>query len=187
MFGEGKRRAPFGGHDTGSGLSSKCLKDNPQSIYEETLKKMMEASMRLNARKQEAGWGSASCPSGEAICCVRCSDGEAVSECSYCGHKLCEMCCRQCDMCQDVFCTTCSTPNYDLREDRTFCLECNVEVRRQVHSAGEARDAYGRPLHTQRCPAPRPLEVEAQLMRQQACGVLPPTLGMATPHLAHMG
>lgn len=32
---------------------------------------------------------------------------------------------RQCDSCQDVYCSTCSTCNYDTRDTRVFCLDCN--------------------------------------------------------------
>lgn len=33
---------------------------------------------------------------------------------------------KQCHNCQEVFCSTCSTTNYDEREDRVFCLDCNL-------------------------------------------------------------
>lgn len=35
---------------------------------------------------------------------------------------------RQCDSCQDVYCSMCSVSNYDERDDRVFCLDCNNQA-----------------------------------------------------------
>jgi hypothetical protein len=34
---------------------------------------------------------------------------------------------QQCHTCKAVYCSSCSVVNYDEREDRVFCLDCNVD------------------------------------------------------------
>ncbi|GBG65764.1 hypothetical protein CBR_g52355 [Chara braunii] len=63
----------------------------------------------------------------ESSPCAICSSFSLGTSCAHCERKICEFCCRTCDGCQHVYCTSCSTPNYEERYDRTFCLDCNVE------------------------------------------------------------
>ncbi|KAG2424195.1 hypothetical protein HXX76_014728 [Chlamydomonas incerta] len=52
----------------------------------------------------------------------------AAAPCTHCGAVLpvsAEACrLRQCSGCYDVFCSLCSVPDYEEREDRVFCFSC---------------------------------------------------------------
>ena len=61
-----------------------------------------------------------------SLCWVCNQQGEAMP-CAFCEHSVCEMCVRQCDRCFGVFCSFCSTINYDNHEDRPLCLTCHNE------------------------------------------------------------
>ena len=61
-----------------------------------------------------------------SLCWVCHQQGEEMP-CAFCEHNACEMCVRQCDRCFGVFCTFCSTINYDNHEDRPLCLTCHNE------------------------------------------------------------
>ncbi|KNC75004.1 hypothetical protein SARC_12463 [Sphaeroforma arctica JP610] len=62
--------------------------------------------------------------------CWVCSVMSECAECAFCERETCERCQRQCEGCLESFCSLCSTTNYDEKYDRTFCLDCNEEVRR---------------------------------------------------------
>lgn len=51
--------------------------------------------------------------------------GCCSAPCSHCGHQLNETQLRQCGHCQDVFCSFCSVPSYEDRDDRVYCLDCH--------------------------------------------------------------
>lgn len=59
--------------------------------------------------------------------CFVCMSMSAYSPvpCAHCGRSACEMCLRQCESCQDMFCSFCTTVNYASRYDRIFCFSCN--------------------------------------------------------------
>eukprot|EP00941_MAST-03F_sp_MAST-3F-sp1_P003436 g3436.t1 len=59
------------------------------------------------------------------MCYVCQLNTNAQVPCAHCGHNVCDMCLRQCELCQDVFCSLCTTVNYASRYDRTFCISCN--------------------------------------------------------------
>lgn len=42
---------------------------------------------------------------------------------------------QQCHSCKSVYCSSCSVINYDEREDRIFCLDCNEDCM-QVRTGG---------------------------------------------------
>jgi hypothetical protein len=44
-----------------------------------------------------------------------------------CRVGLSELQVQQCHACKSVYCSSCSVINYDEREDRIFCLDCNTE------------------------------------------------------------
>lgn len=51
-----------------------------------------------------------------------------------CSVGLSELQVQQCHTCKAVYCSSCSVINYDEREDRIFCLDCNedsMQVRQQ--------------------------------------------------------
>lgn len=66
--------------------------------------------------------------------CWVCHQQSESMPCAFCEHNVCEMCVRQCDRCFGVFCTFCSTINYDHHEDRPLCLTCHHEELRQRKS-----------------------------------------------------
>ncbi|CAH1792246.1 unnamed protein product [Owenia fusiformis] len=45
-------------------------------------------------------------------------------KCNFCDRVMCHECNRQCVNCQGLFCSSCSTINYDECFERTFCLNC---------------------------------------------------------------
>lgn len=47
--------------------------------------------------------------------------------CSHCGVGLWELQVQQCHACKSCYCSSCSVVNYDEREDRVFCLDCNTD------------------------------------------------------------
>lgn len=63
--------------------------------------------------------------------CWVCHQQRESMPCAFCEHSVCEMCVRQCDRCFGVFCSFCSTINYDNHEDRPLCLSCHYEELRQ--------------------------------------------------------
>lgn len=65
-----------------------------------------------------------------SVCWV-CYQPSEIMPCAFCEHSVCEMCVRQCDRCVGVFCSFCSTINYDNHEDRPLCLTCHNEELRQ--------------------------------------------------------
>eukprot|EP00798_Chlamydomonas_sp_ICE-L_P013618 gene13618-19495_t len=75
---------------------------------------MMAASKEQQKKQQEA---QQQAPAGAAPRTV---------PCTHCSRQTGESHLRQCDHCQDVFCSTCSMANYDEREDRVFCLDCTA-------------------------------------------------------------
>lgn len=44
-----------------------------------------------------------------------------------CRVGLSELQVQQCHSCKAVYCSSCSVINYDEREDRVFCLDCNTD------------------------------------------------------------
>lgn len=69
----------------------------------------------------------------DEVCHICCEMGSAV-KCGFCTKMSCASCAHQCDECHDTFCSFCSTPNYDLRCDRRYCLDCNADI----HAAGQS-------------------------------------------------
>mmetsp|Transcript_6148 Transcript_6148/g.9439 ORF Transcript_6148/g.9439 Transcript_6148/m.9439 type:complete len:219 (-) Transcript_6148:64-720(-) len=48
----------------------------------------------------------------------------SFSGCSFCDRLSCQLCTRQCDVCQNDFCTLCSVVDYHSTHERNFCLDC---------------------------------------------------------------
>eukprot|EP00978_Attheya_sp_CCMP212_P003058 scaffold6240_cov59-Attheya_sp.AAC.1 len=49
--------------------------------------------------------------------------------CTHCERRACvSSCSRTCESCRLVFCSFCSTVNYDQHTDRIFCLDCNDTI-----------------------------------------------------------
>lgn len=59
--------------------------------------------------------------------CWLCEKFTETMPCTFCEHRICEMCIRQCDRCFGVFCSCCTIVKYDRHEDRALCLGCNNE------------------------------------------------------------
>lgn len=71
-----------------------------------------------------------------------------VSALCPCSAGLSELQVQQCHTCKAVYCSSCSVINYDEREDRVFCLDCNedsMQVRPKKGGGGLHQQAY---LHT---------------------------------------
>ena len=63
-------------------------------------------------------------------CFICQSEAEETVPCDFCEHEVCDMCIRQCERCFGVFCSFCSTINYEQKKDRAFCLSCHCERRK---------------------------------------------------------
>lgn len=95
---------------------------------------------------------------------------------------------RWCATCHDMFCTTCSVTNYDLREDRHYCLDCvhadcstTVEVRCCCQVSNSERGVYSnrgclappcRPTRRSFGVRAVPLSLAARLRRRRLVGGL---------------
>ena len=55
---------------------------------------------------------------------------ESFHKCSFCDRQACVSCTRQCERCQQKFCSLCSTADYSGPLERSFCLDCHaIETR----------------------------------------------------------
>lgn len=108
--------------DSGVADLQSCLDDTSSStsfcagMAGLTLQRLMQAG------RDQAALHQKSSPSADvagkfvgsaqiAKCWVCMSTGEAAA-CAFCEREACERCMRQCDRCQDTFCTFCSTAEY---------------------------------------------------------------------------
>jgi len=65
-----------------------------------------------------------------------------MDTCSFCDRSVCSSCTRQCQGCQENFCTLCSTLDYTSRaEERSFCLDCFVATDQQQQQPSSGEDA----------------------------------------------
>lgn len=51
-----------------------------------------------------------------------------LQSCNYCDRLSCSTCRRTCERCVKVYCTFCSTINYDRPAERMFCLDCEQSL-----------------------------------------------------------
>jgi len=74
--------------------------------------------------------------------------GPAGFACHHCGREVSDGAGVACNNCLQRFCALCSTLNYDAREDRAFCLDCEA-ARRAGATADHPRCGApgGRPHH----------------------------------------
>ncbi len=130
-----KRRLPFGGDGAASFQSSrKAPKRDMNVVYERTMQYLMaNAAGDARAAGADAEPVAAFVMRGPVSRCCVCEVSRESTGCAYCERAACEFCVRQCDQCQDVFCSFCSTPNYDLRIDRMLCLSCNMDESARAH------------------------------------------------------
>lgn len=57
-------------------------------------------------------------------------------KCTFCDRPVCTSCTRQCEKCQQTFCSLCSTADYSGRLERSFCLDCHaIEQQQQQQNA----------------------------------------------------
>eukprot|EP00741_Cyanophora_paradoxa_P025200 tig00000350_g24325.t1 len=127
-----KRRSPFG--EDPARAPTKAKKPEALSPYERTLLVLRNAQrtvLRASDHRQYA----------PGVPCGVCRERSEDAPCSYCSKRACEMCLRQCEHCQDVFCSECSVVNYDMAHDRLFCIGCNASVAREErHPTTSAMD-----------------------------------------------
>jgi len=79
--------------------------------------------------------------------CFSCDRYENVGTCSYCSNAICTDCSRTCyneDGHEDgevtVFCSTCTVINYDLNEERIFCLDCEEKIKEMKNNNEDTED-----------------------------------------------
>mmetsp|Transcript_26763 Transcript_26763/g.74812 ORF Transcript_26763/g.74812 Transcript_26763/m.74812 type:complete len:161 (+) Transcript_26763:135-617(+) len=104
----------------------KLAKEDMDAIYDRTLKKLLRGSIHFSSDTSD-------CMDTENQC-QSCDEELGSVVCSFCSNHMCDMCTQQCDLCQDVFCSLCSSKNFDERHDRVFCLDCyaNYNQRRSM-------------------------------------------------------
>eukprot|EP00123_Amoebidium_parasiticum_P021622 comp7068_c0_seq1/m.2808 comp7068_c0_seq1/g.2808 ORF comp7068_c0_seq1/g.2808 comp7068_c0_seq1/m.2808 type:complete len:161 (-) comp7068_c0_seq1:461-943(-) len=124
-----KRRNPFG---EASNRQCKQLTMDPttvQDTYARTLSHL-RAGGQAEARLPGAPAGGVAVRGTHTGRCWVCKVGGEALRCCFCERDTCGLCVRQCERCQDTFCSFCSTTNFDARYDRVFCLSCNEEEKK---------------------------------------------------------
>ncbi|KAL6046261.1 hypothetical protein QOT17_022304 [Balamuthia mandrillaris] len=61
----------------------------------------------------------------ERSTCHTCQKLQDCFCCSFCQYASCLCCGRRCVACSKLYCGFCSTTNYDQKEERTMCLDCD--------------------------------------------------------------
>jgi hypothetical protein len=119
--------------------------------------------MALGIDRDDAQERSWKVKAGQCAACLAGGgeDDASVLECSYCQRDICLACLQRCELCQQLFCPTCTTTKYhrlpsvyvfvrayvfcvcgvltrcvrshELRQDRVLCLSCNTEDLKQMH------------------------------------------------------
>ncbi|GAX78759.1 hypothetical protein CEUSTIGMA_g6196.t1 [Chlamydomonas eustigma] len=77
---------------------------------------------------------------------VACHATASLAPCAHCGRHQNLQLLQQCESCQDVYCSMCSTLNYEERDVRTFCLECNAQVTSSMSNQRLGADRHGSTL-----------------------------------------
>ncbi len=49
----------------------------------------------------------------------------SIGKCRHCERGICKTCLRNCESCQDTYCSLCSTVDYGGNCERVVCLDCN--------------------------------------------------------------
>jgi hypothetical protein len=66
----------------------------------------------------------------------------AAACCTYCERTVCATCRVECEDCQQLYCSFCSTTDYEHGPtERTVCLECASKGKEVTHSSLEEEDA----------------------------------------------
>lgn len=61
----------------------------------------------------------------EPTCALDGDDEGDITRCFYCTKMMCNSCVAECAECLERYCYDCITLNYDMRYQRTLCLDCN--------------------------------------------------------------
>lgn len=123
-----KRRNPFGDEYY---REQKTIKNDMEIIYERTLNMLMNSKGNGEIsdcfpQAELLDWCDNNSDAFVNAKCSLCTKANIPTiPCSFCETIVCNLCVRQCEKCQDVFCSFCSTYNYETRQDRVFCLSCN--------------------------------------------------------------
>eukprot|EP00656_Telonema_subtile_P055011 TRINITY_DN8380_c0_g1_i1.p1 TRINITY_DN8380_c0_g1~~TRINITY_DN8380_c0_g1_i1.p1 ORF type:complete len:151 (-),score=10.95 TRINITY_DN8380_c0_g1_i1:317-769(-) len=126
-----KRRSPFGGpvvHEDRRTKSHRLEGEQPHHAAR-NIKRVAFGDVVLNIAEEMVA--NSTFTRGTLPCAV-CLGHKACEQdkCTFCEKIVCDGCTIQCEKCLDLFCSFCSTSNYDMRCDRTFCLTCNDEERK---------------------------------------------------------
>ena len=98
----------------------------------------MTALMALGLDRDDAQERSWKVKAGQCAACLAGGgeDDESVLECSYCQRDICLACLQRCELCQQLFCPTCTTTKYHLLPRacvcvcvRVLCVRCVDAVR----------------------------------------------------------
>eukprot|EP00040_Diaphanoeca_grandis_P023757 m.129728 g.129728 ORF g.129728 m.129728 type:complete len:234 (-) comp29421_c1_seq2:475-1176(-) len=107
--------------------------DRPSAevTHEFTLRKLMDAQRVKHSDNDDDDdkypMSPDGMPSERCNICNANHPTRICTPCSFCSKGTCRSCLRQCEDCQEPFCTYCSTVDYKLRYDRYFCLDCKEE------------------------------------------------------------
>jgi uncharacterized membrane protein YgcG len=75
------------------------------------------------------------------VCSSLVADGSI--ECAHCDKIVCEVHSLMCDVCQDVYCTFCSTIDYSGRFEVGLCISCSEDARRGSDYSRDGFDGGG--------------------------------------------
>ncbi|ELR11510.1 uncharacterized protein ACA1_256490 [Acanthamoeba castellanii str. Neff] len=131
---EGEAAQGGAGFDTGARhyRDTKQVKNDLKAIQDAPT---LTALMALGIDRDDAQERSWKVKAGQCAACLAGGgeDDASVLECSYCQRDICLACLQRCELCQQLFCPTCTTTNHELRQDRVLCLSCNTEDLKQMH------------------------------------------------------
>lgn len=84
----------------------------------------LTALMALGIDRDDAQERSWKVKAGQCAACLAGGgeDDASVLECSYCQRDICLACLQRCELCQQLFCPTCTTTKYHLLPSACACV-----------------------------------------------------------------
>jgi len=121
-----KRRQPFGperdnyNNSNNNNNNNKSIRYDHDAICERTMNMLRQGSECMSENNNN----------NVVDMCASCNNNAKANNynliCSFCNKQVCPSCTKQCNVCQDMFCSFCSENNYDLKYDRVLCITCKA-------------------------------------------------------------
>ncbi len=108
------------------GFGKKSMKKDVALIQQQTFHRLMSAEQLDQMDIDTAITGV----------CVLCSQHGEISSCCHCEKTACGLCLRQCEACQDVFCSVCSRVKKEKEETKKSGGKCLIDESLFVFEGG---------------------------------------------------